>query len=379
MAKQTQTQNKLAYNPVLVREIIEGRLGFDLGDCQRKFGGSRAFYSMLKKGTYGSSPGKPVGKSKQLMKFIDGLKDMGIHDADDILKPMPKSRQKKQVNKEKEVKVMDMRSLKFWGFKTNPFDNDEFEDQLWVNDEVENVKETMRYFAVNKKFLIVAGDVGTGKSTLLELLYEELIDRESIKVYKPSPLLTEKIESGWLVNEIIEKEGKTLPFRIKTRTELAGNIINQHKQNKKTLLFLIDEAHRLPDETWRSLKRFWEGKGAHKFHIGIILVGQLPVLKVLADDELEEVRERSKTIYLKPFHKLIKDKWIIQVDAIRGYIKFKLNLVNADDKIFTPEAVQAIAARCTTPLNVNNLCTNALVVAAQTGTTEITAEVIDAS
>lgn len=236
-------------------------------------------------------------------------------------------------------------------------------------------------------FLALIGESGAGKTTLKDLLIEELTERAEVVVIEPSVIGMEAndnagktLKAAHIAEAILrevapyERPKRSLEARsVQIRDALARGV----KDNpKRRYLLLIEEAHRLPVPTLRHLKGFYELKAGGRQLLSILLLGQPELARRLSplDMEIREVWQRCEIVRLEPLGKQLPD-----------YLKHRLG---AAVSMFAPDAMEALSARLTVanqqrsylyPLAVDNWSAAAMNLAAKVGARKISAETIDAA
>lgn len=275
--------------------------------------------------------------------------------------------------KTKEVmKMLPDECLKFFNLIKHPFlPGDLAQKEVWKNGNINNIENQILQAVKQKHFLLVYGDVGTGKSLLIQKVLKK-IERlpRQILVYI-SPLFVENFTSPYIAVNLIEKiTNQKAPQTNERRAQaLSRAIIKAEKENKRVAL-VLDECHRLTTQMLMHLKRFYEGLGVHQSKLAVILIGQPSILGKLEEFDLREVKYRLTATELSPFsHDNEK--------SIKEYVEHKLKCVKRETPLFTDTAIKAISERCDTPLQVNILCANAIHQAWLTQESEITEDIIN--
>ncbi|HEX2117504.1 MAG TPA: XrtA/PEP-CTERM system-associated ATPase [Alphaproteobacteria bacterium] len=203
-------------------------------------------------------------------------------------------------------------------------------------------------------FIIVTGDVGAGKTTLVGHLLAQL---DSSK-YVAAKVVTTQLEADDTLRMVasafgIQQEGVDKASLLR---RFERFLIDNQSRGKRVLL-LIDEAQNLP---WRSLEELRmlsnfqvDEKAALQFY----LLGQPQFRQTLAHEQLEQLRQRViASHHLAPMER----------DETRGYIEHRLTQVGwKNDPAFANEAFDRIYEHTGgVPRKINTLCTRILLFAA---------------
>ena len=350
----------MEYNNELLNSLLE-KHKLSGGQLAKMLNCSKSTISRLRSGNY---PTK--GSSSVLKEIVNVLGKKGVENAKDILTPpTPKLKKYQEV-----TQMLSTKILKHFHLKNNPFSSEiPLPHKVWVNEEIEGVEDAMFNASMNQEFLLVAGEVGSGKSTILRKVLRKLEREEKVKVSIPPKYLVEKITSVFIVDTMIQDFGGDDPFRSHRRRarQLKEIITRNYNDNIKQIL-IIDEAQGLHPNTLRALKRFWEGIGSGTPMVSIILIGQPYIYSTLSSTNLSEVKLRLNMIELEPFTS--------RNGNLSSYIKHKILVAGGSENLFSEKAAAAISKRAKTPLQVNVMCKNALIEAARIQEMQVSEEII---
>ncbi len=202
----------------------------------------------------------------------------------------------------------------FYQFTTKPFALNPDPTFYYNSREHSRVLAYLRYgLNQGEGFIVVSGDVGAGKTTLIGALLEELGENEDIIA---AQLVTTQLQPDDLLRMVAGSFG--LRYEKLTKSELLKEIESFLKKNAelgRRVLLIVDEAQNLEHhslEELRMLSNFQ--KGAHSL-LQSFLLGQGEFRDTLRSRDLEQFRQRVIASYhLGPMGK----------NEIKGYIEHRL-------------------------------------------------------
>jgi general secretion pathway protein A len=199
-----------------------------------------------------------------------------------------------------------------------------------------------------KGFLILTGEVGTGKTILINALIDQ-VDKDVVLARIADP----DLEPLDFFNLLSEEFGMNEHFESKGAFLISFKVFLQeaHAANKLVLL-IIDEAQRLQHEILEQIRLLSNLEMHHKKLINIFFVGQNEFNAILLDDKNKAVRQRIAANYhITP----LSERETIQ------YILHRLKVAGAAGEIFTPRAIRQVhAAADGYPRLINSICDSAL-------------------
>ena len=200
-----------------------------------------------------------------------------------------------------------------------------------------------------KGLIVVTGEVGTGKTTMLRWVMQRL-DRTVLVGYIFNPRLS--------VTEFYQHLATLFDIRNwETKSDLLfelGKVLEaRHSRGLRTVL-IVDEAHGLSTAVLEEIRLLCNFESDTAKQLQIVLTGQPELREVLNYPELRQLKQR---VALR-----CEIKALPNVDETAQYISSRLKVAGArHPEVFSPGAVDYIF-RCTAgiPRAINNLCDNAL-------------------
>jgi len=219
----------------------------------------------------------------------------------------------------------------------------------------ENHREALAqlFYGVQEKkgFIVLTGEVGTGKTTLLHFLLDKLNHdgTQTKTAFLFNPKLT--------VNDFIEYILKDLGVEVKGGTKgdhlhlLHETLINSYKKGERVIL-IIDEAQGLNPALLEEIRLLSNLETPKSKLLQIILVGQPELDKTLSQDGFRQLRQRVNMRYYLP---------ALSKKETKEYIDKRLRIAGRKEPIFTKNALREVYSRSKgTPRLINVLCDNAL-------------------
>ena len=242
--------------------------------------------------------------------------------------------------------------LNHFNLREKPFNISPDSRFFWVSENHKEGLAAFKYAILEEKgFMLLTGDVGTGK-TLLINAFAKMSGVETLIATIPDPdldvmdffrLLAEEFK----MNKVFFSKGE---FLIQFRQFL----LDSYGSDKKVLL-IIDEAQRLNHELLEQIRLLSNIEMDHRKLINIFFVGQIEFNQMLMEEQNKAVRQRIAVNYeLKP----------LTESETAEYIRHRLMLAGATDDIFKPNAMREVFTLSSGyPRLINIICDYALVTA----------------
>ena len=244
----------------------------------------------------------------------------------------------------------------FYKFNCEPFDTQPDPSFLWLGEKHKEALSILRYGILdNKGFLLLTGEGGTGKTTLLNSLVEGLTD-DILWALIPDPNLARMD----FFNAIASGFGMKKKFAAKVEFMLEFGVFLQkaHDDQKKVLL-IIDEAHLLSQETLEEIRLLANIENVDTKLINIFFVGQPQFKSFLARPRNTALRQRLTLTYnIEP----------LSAPETADYIQHRFSVAGVDGRVLTEKAIKAIHQYSGgVPRKINVICHQVLVESAVQG------------
>jgi putative secretion ATPase (PEP-CTERM system associated) len=195
-------------------------------------------------------------------------------------------------------------------------------------------------------FIVITGDIGAGKTTLVEYLCSTLDPQQ----YRIAKISTTQISADDTLRLVVAG------FGIDTENLTKGDLLKRFEEalienveSGRRLLLLVDEAQNLSVSALEELRMLSNFLVGNKAPMQSFLLGQPQFRSTLAHPEMEQLRQRILASYhLGP----------LCAAETRTYIEHRLHIVGwEDDPCFTDDAFRAIHELTNgVPRKINTLC-----------------------
>jgi general secretion pathway protein A len=228
------------------------------------------------------------------------------------------------------------------------------------------------YYGVrrHKGFVVVTGEVGTGKTLLLRCLLRLL---ENSKDIAYAYLFNSRLSSNDFLQYVLSDFG--LPASGKNKCDmlidLSKFLLTRGSQQMTTVL-IVDEAHDLSADTLEELRLLSNLETTEDKLLQIVLVGQPELEKKLDSMELRQLKQRIA---------LRAQLSALNQQQTQEYIEQRLRIAGADQNgtpLFSPDAVTAVHEYSRGfPRLINTICENALIGAYARQTRTVTQDIVE--
>jgi general secretion pathway protein A len=242
--------------------------------------------------------------------------------------------------------------LTFYGLREKPFNTTPDPRYLYLTrSHREALAQLIYSVRDNRGFLVLTGEAGTGKTTLIRTLIERLDPETAVSLVFNSSLPFDGILEYMLHDLGVEcPAGETRTQRLIRLNEL---LIERRRTGQRTVL-IIDEAQNLAVETLEQIRLLSNFETPRDKLLQILLIGQ-PELD--AKLQLRQLRQLAQRVELQ--HRISP----LSRTETGNYILARLRMAGAHQALFSARAMARIAdAARGFPRRVNILCEHCLVI-----------------
>ncbi|MCB1730471.1 MAG: AAA family ATPase [Halieaceae bacterium] len=197
-------------------------------------------------------------------------------------------------------------------------------------------------------FILLTGEVGTGKTTINRCLLEQLPDNTDIAIILNPALNALELLATVCDELVIDYDRDNLTLKSLT-DKLHHFLLVNHVLGRKTVL-LIDEAQHLDYDVLEQVRLLTNLETNSEKLLQIILIGQPELAAMLARPELRQLNQRITARYnLEP----------LNLEETSAYIRHRLQVagMTAGQEVFPPAVVRGIHRRTRgIPRLINVVC-----------------------
>jgi general secretion pathway protein A len=240
----------------------------------------------------------------------------------------------------------------FFGLRANPFNVNPDPRYLFLTRHTEEALACLTYGIQSRKgFVLLTGEVGTGKTTLINKLLEWLRVQQVATAF----IFNSRLNTTQFLDFMMADFGITCESRLKSQVllRLYNWLLDRYRAGE-TAVLIVDEAQNLSDEVLEEIRLLTNLETFTEKLLQIVLVGQPELEAKLRQPQLRQLRQRV-TLRAKT-HPLM-------LDEAKAYVNQRLQIAGSNGHmIFEPEAIDLIYRYSGgIPRVVNMLCEHALV------------------
>ncbi|HKI25061.1 MAG TPA: AAA family ATPase [Candidatus Sulfotelmatobacter sp.] len=257
----------------------------------------------------------------------------------------------------------------FFGLRANPFNVNPDPRFLFLTRHTEEALACLTYGIQSRKgFVLLTGEVGTGKTTLINKLLEWLRLQQVATAF----VFNSRMNVPQFLDYMMADFGVPCDSRAKSQVllRLYNWLLDRYRAGE-TAVLIVDEAQNLSDEVLEEIRMLTNLETFTEKLLQIVLVGQPELEQRLKRPQLRQLRQRL-TLRAKT-HPLTAEE-------TKAYVQQRLRIAGSNgQEIFAPQAVTAIHHYAGgIPRVINLLCEHCLVSAFVDQQKVIEPQVVDA-
>jgi len=240
----------------------------------------------------------------------------------------------------------------FYGLRANPFNVNPDPRYLFLTRHTEEALACLTYGIQSRKgFVLLTGEVGTGKTTLINKLLEWLRLQQVATAF----VFNSRMNVTQFLDYVMADFGIPSDSRAKSQVllRLYNWLLDRYRAGE-TAVLIVDEAQNLSDEVLEEIRMLTNLETFTEKLLQIGLVGQPELEHKLRQPQLRQLRQRL-TLRAKT-HPLT-------LDETKAYVQQRLRIAGSNGhEIFEPEALVSIHQYASgIPRVINLLCEHCLV------------------
>ena len=233
--------------------------------------------------------------------------------------------------------------------KYNPFDKEISTDKLFSSRDTRELDSRLKYMLDNRGICLIVGEPGSGKSTGLR----KLTDNLNRSMYKPCylPLTTLTVRDFYQAMALLLGE-TPVHRKITLFQQIQDAIQNLYYEQRITPVIIIDEIHMAPMSILDDLRILFNFRMDSANPFVLILAGQPQIRNKLALNTCYPLRQRISVRYSMQG---------LTLEETADYCNSRMKIAGCMNEVFTPAALAAIhTISGGIPRSINNIAVASL-------------------
>lgn len=219
----------------------------------------------------------------------------------------------------------------FFGFREPPFSIAPDPRYLYLSDRHKEALAHLMYGVGGQGgFIVITGEVGTGKTTVSRCFIDNAPDNVDMAI-----ILNPRLSARELLSSVCDELGIRHPAgsSIKRLVDLINEDLLKAYAAGRHKVLLIDEAQNLSSEVLEQLRLLTNLETAEKKLLQIILLGQPELNDMLSLPELRQLNQRVTARYHLD---------ALQKEELPSYLQYRLSVAGQRGELFSRGAIQAL-------------------------------------
>jgi type II secretory pathway predicted ATPase ExeA len=240
----------------------------------------------------------------------------------------------------------------FYGLRANPFNVNPDPRYLFLTRHTEEALACLTYGIQSRKgFVLLTGEVGTGKTTLINKLLEWLRLQQVATAF----IFNSRLDTTQFLDYMMADFG--IPCDSKDKSQVLLRLYNwllDRYRAGETAVLIVDEAQNLSEEVLEEIRMLTNLETFTEKLLQIVLVGQPELEQKLKQPQLRQLRQRLS---------LRAKTHPLTLEETAAYVHQRLRIAGSNGRqIFDPASVAAVHSYANgIPRLVNLLCEHCLV------------------
>jgi general secretion pathway protein A len=241
---------------------------------------------------------------------------------------------------------------KFFGLRANPFSVSPDPRYLFLTRHMQEALDCLTYGVQSRKgFILLTGEVGTGKTTLINKLLELLREQEVPTAF----IFNSRLDVPTFLNYMMQDFG--IPCDAKSKSKVLIQFYNwllDCYRAGETAVLIVDEAQNLSEELLEEIRMMTNVESSTEKLLQIVLVGQPELEQKIKQPQLRQLRQRI-TLRARTFP--------LSLGETKLYVNQRLRIAGSNgQQLFDPASLAAIYRYSNgIPRVVNLICEQCLV------------------
>lgn len=217
-----------------------------------------------------------------------------------------------------------------FGLKFNPFDKEIPIDKLFNSRDAQELDSRLKYMLDARGICLIVGEPGSGKSTSLRKLTENL----NRSLYKPCYLQLTTLTVKEFYQAMASLLGETPAYKkVVLFQQIQNSICNLYYEQRITPVIIVDEVHMAPISVLDDLRLLFNFKLDSANPFVLILAGQSQIRNKLSLNTCYPLRQRISMRYSMQG---------LTIEETADYCNSRMKVAGCVSEVFTSSALVAI-------------------------------------